>query len=180
MSENRLVRLALPVLGLVLLIVGWHAYVVAFDVPVAVLPRPALVLDSMIANWRLIVEEGWITLLESLYGFILAFVLGVPLAVAIAGSRTLNLMFYPLLIATQSLPKVALAPHSHLARHRHGIQARHRLARRVLPDRGRHRDRASQHPGGIPRPRHGGAGKPLSDLLENSISGRDAVRHLGV
>ena len=133
MSENRLVRLALPVLGLVLLIVGWHAYVVAFDVPVAVLPRPALVLDSMIANWRLIVEEGWITLLESLYGFILAFVLGVPLAVAIAGSRTLNLMF-----------------------------------------------RASQHPGGIPRPRHGGAGKPLSDLLENSISGRDAVRHLGV
>ena len=28
---------------------------------------------------------------------------------AIAGSRTLNLMFYPLLIATQSLPKVALA-----------------------------------------------------------------------
>jgi len=110
MSENRLVRLALPVLGLVLLIVVWHAYVAAFDVPVAVLPRPALVLDSMIANWRLIVEEGWITLLESLYGFILAFVLGVPLAVAIAGSRTLNLMFYPLLIATQSLPKVALAP----------------------------------------------------------------------
>jgi NitT/TauT family transport system permease protein len=56
------------------------------------------------------VSEGWITLLESLYGFVLAFALGVPLAVAIAGSRTLNLMFYPLLIATQSLPKVALAP----------------------------------------------------------------------
>ena len=72
--------------------------------------RPDLVLDSTIANWRLIVSEGWITLLESLYGFVLAFLLGVPLAVAIAGSRTLNLMFYPLLIATQSLPKVALAP----------------------------------------------------------------------
>jgi NitT/TauT family transport system permease protein len=69
-----------------------------------------LVLDSALSNWRLIVSEGWITLLESLTGFILAFILGVPLAVAIAGSRTLNLMFYPLLIATQSLPKVALAP----------------------------------------------------------------------
>jgi NitT/TauT family transport system permease protein len=88
----------------------WHFYVVTFDVAPAVLPRPTLVLDATIANWRLIVSEGWITLLESLYGFILAFVLGVPLAVAIAGSRTLNLMFYPLLIATQSLPKVALAP----------------------------------------------------------------------
>jgi len=110
MSDNRLVRFILPVAGLVLLILAWHFYVVVFDVPPVVLPRPALVLYSTIANWRLVVSEGWITLLESLYGFVLAFALGVPLAVAIAGSRTLNLMFYPLLIATQSLPKVALAP----------------------------------------------------------------------
>ena len=110
MSDNRLVRFVLPVLGLALLILVWHAGVVAFNVPPVILPRPGLVLDSTLANWRLIVSEGWITLLESLYGFVLAFLLGVPLAVAIAGSRTLNLMFYPLLIATQSLPKVALAP----------------------------------------------------------------------
>ena len=110
MSENRLIRYMLPVLGLALLILVWHGCVVAFNVPPVILPRPGLVLDSTLANWRLIVSEGWITLLESLYGFVLAFLLGVPLAVAIAGSRTLNLMFYPLLIATQSLPKVALAP----------------------------------------------------------------------
>jgi len=110
MSEHRLVRFMLPVLGLALLVLAWHFGVVAFDVPPVILPRPGLVLDSTLANWRLIVSEGWITLLESLYGFVLAFLLGVPLAVAIAGSRTLNLMFYPLLIATQSLPKVALAP----------------------------------------------------------------------
>jgi NitT/TauT family transport system permease protein len=110
MSDSRIVRVLFPVAGLVLLILLWHFYVVTFDVAPVLLPRPMLVLDSTVANWRLIVSEGWITLLESLYGFILAFVLGVPLAVAIAGSRTLNLMFYPLLIATQSLPKVALAP----------------------------------------------------------------------
>jgi NitT/TauT family transport system permease protein len=110
MSDSRILRVLFPVGGLALLILLWHFYVVAFDVAPVVLPRPMLVLDATIANWRLIVSEGWITLLESLYGFILAFVLGVPLAVAIAGSRTLNLMFYPLLIATQSLPKVALAP----------------------------------------------------------------------
>ncbi len=110
MSDSRAIRVLLPVAGLVLLIAVWHLYVVAFDVPQAVLPKPMQVLEASIANWRIVVSEGWITLLESLYGFILAFVLGVPLAVAIAGSRTLNLMFYPLLIATQSLPKVALAP----------------------------------------------------------------------
>jgi NitT/TauT family transport system permease protein len=110
MTLERLIRFVLPVAGIALLILGWHFYVVTFDVPVVVLPKPGLVLDSTIANWRLVLAEGWITLLESLYGFLLAFALGVPLAVAIAGSRTLNLMFYPLLIATQSLPKVALAP----------------------------------------------------------------------
>jgi len=110
MRNDRLIRLMLPVLGLALLILAWHAYVVAFDVPAVVLPRPGLVLESTLANWRLVVAEGWTTLLESLYGFLLAFGLGVPLAVAISSSRALNLMFYPLLIATQSLPKVALAP----------------------------------------------------------------------
>jgi NitT/TauT family transport system permease protein len=108
--RDRIVRYALPVLGILLLLLLWHFYVVLFNVPPAVLPRPMLVLDSTIANWRVIVQEGTITLLESLYGFLLAFALGVPLAVAISSSRTLNLMFYPLLIATQSLPKVALAP----------------------------------------------------------------------
>jgi len=110
MIRDRLTRFGLPVVGLALLILAWHVYVVAFDVPPVVLPRPWLVLVATFDNWRIVVAEGWITLLESFYGFVLAFALGVPLAVAIAGSRTLNLMFYPLLIATQSLPKVALAP----------------------------------------------------------------------
>ena len=100
----------LPVVGLALLGLAWHVYVVAFHVPLAVLPRPGLVGDAIVDNWRLLVSEGQVTLLESLYGFLLAFALGVPLAVMIAASPTLNLMFYPLLIATQSVPKVALAP----------------------------------------------------------------------
>lgn len=106
----RLARLVLPVVGLALLGLAWHVYVVAFHVPLAVLPRPGLVGDAIVDNWRLLVSEGQVTLMESLYGFLLAFALGVPLAVMIAASPTLNLMFYPLLIATQSVPKVALAP----------------------------------------------------------------------
>jgi NitT/TauT family transport system permease protein len=43
-------------------------------------------------------------------GFALALGIGLPLAVAIANSRRLNLMFYPLLVGLQSVPKVALAP----------------------------------------------------------------------
>jgi NitT/TauT family transport system permease protein len=103
-------RLAWPVLGAAIVIAVWQFYVAVFHVPVAVLPPPTAVLQSFIKNWPLIVEEGRVTLAASLYGFLLAFALGVPIAVAITSSRVLSLMFYPLLIATQSVPKVALAP----------------------------------------------------------------------
>ncbi len=105
-----LARYILPMVGLALLGLAWHVYAVAFHVPTAVLPRPDLVGGAMVDNWRLLLSEGQVTLMESLYGFLLAFALGVPIAVMIATSPTLNLMFYPLLIATQSVPKVALAP----------------------------------------------------------------------
>ena len=36
--------------------------------------------------------------------------IGIPLAVCVANSRLLNLTLYPILIATQSVPKVAVAP----------------------------------------------------------------------
>lgn len=99
-----------PTVGLLLLLVAWHLYVLEFKVSIAVLPTPAQVLEALIAKRDLLLSEGWVTLKECLYGFALAFALGVPLAVAVANSRTLNQMFYPLLIATQSVPKVALAP----------------------------------------------------------------------
>ena len=91
--------------------------------------------------------------------------LGVPLAVAIASSRTLNLMFYPLLIATQSLPKVALAPLI-LIWLGTGMNSKLAIAWLVafFPDRGGHRDGLAQHAGRIPRSRRGGPGQPLSDF----------------
>lgn len=100
----------LPPLGVILLLAAWHFYCVEFKVPTAVLPTPGLVFQAMIEKRELLLSEGWITLKETLYGFALAFALGVPLAVVVTNSSTLNLMFYPLLIALQSVPKVALAP----------------------------------------------------------------------
>ena len=43
-------------------------------------------------------------------GFGLAVVIGIPLAVCVANSRMLNLALYPILVAMQSVPKVAIAP----------------------------------------------------------------------
>ncbi|MCU0890066.1 MAG: ABC transporter permease [Rubritepida sp.] len=103
-------RLLLPPLGVIILLVVWQWACVQFKVPEAVLPTPLQVAQQMVARWDLLLEEGWVTLKATLYGFLLALALGIPIAVAVSNSNTLNLMFSPLLIALQSVPKVALAP----------------------------------------------------------------------
>jgi NitT/TauT family transport system permease protein len=110
MSTVRLKRYGYPLAGALFLLVVWHFCVLLFGLPVVVLPTPDQVFDALVAKRALLLEQGWVTLKECLYGFVLAFVTGIPIAVAIATSRLLNQVFYPLLIAMQSVPKIALAP----------------------------------------------------------------------
>jgi NitT/TauT family transport system permease protein len=110
MSGQNVSRIVYPAIGLLLIIAAWQACVVAFKVPVVMMPPPGSVLDSLVANWKFLLIESWTTFLECIYGFALAVVVGILIAVMVTSSRTLNLMFYPILIATQSIPKVAIAP----------------------------------------------------------------------
>jgi NitT/TauT family transport system permease protein len=103
-------RVGYPLAGVMLIVAAWALACWLADIPTVVLPTPDKVLRSMIVRGDLLVSEGWVTLKETLFGFVLALAVGLPLAVAVANSRPLNLMFYPLLIALQSVPKVALAP----------------------------------------------------------------------
>lgn len=103
-------RIGYPLFGLVVILGAWILACWLGDLPTVVLPTPDKVFHAFIARFDLLMSEGWVTVKETLYGFILAIIIGIPMAVAIANSRPLNLMFYPLLIALQSVPKVALAP----------------------------------------------------------------------
>jgi len=99
-----------PLAGTIIILLAWHYYVVLFYVPVVVLPTPMQVLQAMVQESRALLEEGWITALECIYGFALAMAIGIPIAVTMTYSRIANQMFYPLLVASQSIPKVAIAP----------------------------------------------------------------------
>lgn len=103
-------KVGYPLLGLLLTLALWQGVCVIWSVPTAVLPTPIQVATAVGKHWPTLLQEGWITLKATLYGFALALVLGIPLAVAVSTFRWVNLMFYPLLVALQSVPKVALAP----------------------------------------------------------------------
>jgi NitT/TauT family transport system permease protein len=108
--NDKLTTILFPLLGLVLILAGWHFFVILFDVNPIVLPSPGSVLVEMVAERELLLSESWVTMWECILGFLLAVGLGIPIAVVMTYSRIMNLMFYPLLIASQSIPKIALAP----------------------------------------------------------------------
>ena len=103
-------RLIYPLIGFALILAIWQAYVDLFHVSKIVLPSPWDILQVSWQRYDRLLNETWPTFLESVCGFALALVIGIPMAVCVANSRILNLSLYPILIATQSVPKVAVAP----------------------------------------------------------------------
>jgi len=108
--QRHFLRLFYPLAGIAIILIAWHYYVVLLRVPLVVLPGPLQVATAMTTQTTILMEEAWVTSLECIYGFLLSMAIGIPIAVVMTYSRIANLMFYPLLVASQSIPKVAIAP----------------------------------------------------------------------
>jgi ABC-type nitrate/sulfonate/bicarbonate transport system permease component len=73
-------------------------------------PSPAEIAESLWQSRGLLAENAWVTLREILLGFGCAVAAGLLFAVALHLSDTLRLAFYPLLVASQTVPIVAIGP----------------------------------------------------------------------
>lgn len=101
----------LPPLGLLaLLILGWELWVRIRDTPAWYLPAPSAIWHALIDNWATIRADAWVTLQEILVGFGLAIAVAVPIAIAIERFVIVERALYPIVVATQAIPLVALAP----------------------------------------------------------------------
>jgi NitT/TauT family transport system permease protein len=104
-------RRALPAgTAFILLVMLWQLATVQFHVPSYTLPSPVDIAAVMVERWRDLVANGWITLIESAAGLALSILVAVPLGIAIVYSPVVERIFYPFLVASQAIPKVALAP----------------------------------------------------------------------
>lgn len=100
-----------PAAGLlVLVIVAWQAYVEIFDVRDIILPPPTDVAATLVDRWSSLEPQLLVTLAEAAQGFLLAAVVGLLLAIVITSSRVLRLALYPLIVASQAMPVIAIAP----------------------------------------------------------------------
>lgn len=110
MTRRDALRIAMPWLVIAALLLVWELACVFFDLPEILLPRPSRVFVVFWQRIDILLAFCWDTLWTSLAGFLLAIAGGLLLGVAIGASAFVYSGLYPLLIAFNAVPKVALVP----------------------------------------------------------------------
>ncbi len=107
LSESR-TRDAVLIVASVLLL--WELGVLLFKPSPLILPTPSAIFAEFLTTPSVFLRHSGYTLAITAGGFAIAVILGVLLAVGIVYSRFLERTVYTLLVALNSIPKVALAP----------------------------------------------------------------------
>jgi len=106
MSRKYLSAVALTVA----LLVAWELIVRLGHVPEYLLPAPTQILADLKTDWVILWPAMLVTLKEVVIGFVIATVAGVGLAVVLHLYGPLRRAMYPILIGSQTIPIVVLAP----------------------------------------------------------------------
>ena len=101
---------ARPLILIVAVFVLWELVIRVFRIPPYLIPTPWTVAKMLVAEWPRLWRESLYTRYATLGGFALSILLGIPIAMVIAYSRTVESFVYPLLVFSQSVPKIAIAP----------------------------------------------------------------------
>lgn len=99
-----------PAILLALIFVAWWVVTAQGWVASYLVPTPAQVWERMVQDWSSLMYHSYVTLYETVVGFLLASLLGLATAVAIAYSKTLEKTLYPIVLFAQVIPKIAIAP----------------------------------------------------------------------
>lgn len=99
-----------PVAAILLVFVAWELFVLLAGMPRFMLVGPIETFTYIINRPDIVLNHGLITASETLGGFAIGASLGLVVAILIVYSSFLKTTIYPLIIASQVVPKVAIAP----------------------------------------------------------------------
>jgi len=99
-----------PLIFLVFLTIAWDLVIRLFNIPPYQITKPADVIETLWNDWPSLLAQSVPTTIATVQGFILSALFGIPMAMLIVGSRTVESYIYPLLVFSQSIPKIAIAP----------------------------------------------------------------------
>jgi NitT/TauT family transport system permease protein len=109
-SHARISAVTYPILTVIGTLAAWELGTRLFGVPAFLLPAPSKIVVSFAEHAGLLLKHGWVTTIEIVLGYLMSIVVGVPLALAIFMSPAFSRAVLPLLVSSQAMPKVAVAP----------------------------------------------------------------------
>ena len=96
--------------SLLVIVVIWELAVRIGNVPPYMLPAPTVIGQEFIDYGHRLLPNFGVTLFEVLLGFTLSVLISIPVAVLIVYSRVIERTIYPLIVSSQTVPMVAVAP----------------------------------------------------------------------
>jgi ABC-type nitrate/sulfonate/bicarbonate transport system permease component len=109
-STKEISNKLIPLLFALFLVLIWEAVVRAGLVPRFILPPPSDVLKAFVMTMPDMIDHILVTLREALTGFAVAIILSLLLAMAMDRFPAVKKALYPLLIVSQTIPIIILAP----------------------------------------------------------------------
>ena len=114
MSGSRRLLAPLAVIAVLLgvweLAARWDWISGALSIEDFLVPAPSHIAESLWRDRSLLADDAWVTVREVVLGFLIALAAGLAFAIVLHLSETLRRAFYPLLVASQTIPPVAIAP----------------------------------------------------------------------
>ncbi|MDP2925461.1 MAG: ABC transporter permease [Nanoarchaeota archaeon] len=92
------------------ILIVWEVIIFLLHIPEYLLPRPVQIISEITVNFNSLLGHLGITMLEAVFGYIIANIIGFVVAVIFAHSKMVERGFYPYAIALQTTPIVAMAP----------------------------------------------------------------------
>jgi putative hydroxymethylpyrimidine transport system permease protein len=115
-AAGRLRRVLLPLavvaaaIGAWQLAAEWKLLADALSIEPFLIPAPSDIASALWNDRDLLAEDAWVTLREVVLGFALSLVAGLSFAALLHISETMRRAFYPLLVASQTVPIIVVAP----------------------------------------------------------------------
>ena len=100
----------MPVTAITLFLIIWQCVSMLGLVPSFMLPSPVDVAKAFVKDFPLLLSHSGVTLLETFIGMAIGIAVGFLLAVLMDRYGLLRKALYPLIVLTQTIPTVAIAP----------------------------------------------------------------------
>ena len=88
----------------------WEGLCRGLGVKAILLPPPSEILLSMVSRWSLLFDNLWPSLYLTVLAFLLSVAGGIFFAILITYSKIVRKGFYPIIVVSQVIPKISIAP----------------------------------------------------------------------